>query len=47
MQYDMMYDANDVYARIIKEKPRLRIPLGMTLDSIHLLLRWYFNSAFP
>jgi hypothetical protein len=26
---------------------RLCIPLGMTLKSPHLLLRWYFNSALP
>jgi hypothetical protein len=27
--------------------PRHCIPLGMTLESLHLLLRWYFNFAFP
>jgi hypothetical protein len=54
MLYDAMlcsmiwwYDANDVYAQIIKEIPRLCIPLGTTLGSLHLLLRWYFSSASP
>jgi hypothetical protein len=39
-------DVDDVYAQIIKEKPRLCVPLGMTLESLHLLLRC-FSSAFP
>jgi hypothetical protein len=39
------YDANDVDAQNIKI--RLCIPLGTTLESLHLLLRWYFSSAFP
>ena len=27
--------------------PRLCIPLGTTLETLHLLLRWYFSSASP
>jgi hypothetical protein len=30
-----------------KNTPRLCIPLGTTLKSLHLLLRWYFGSASP
>jgi hypothetical protein len=26
---------------------KLCIPLGTTLELLHLLLRWYFSSAFP
>jgi hypothetical protein len=26
---------------------KLYIPLGMILELLHLLLRWYFSSAFP
>jgi hypothetical protein len=26
---------------------KLCIPLGMTLELLHLLLRWYFSSASP
>jgi hypothetical protein len=29
------------------QKLRLCIPLGTTLESLHLLLSWYFSSAFP
>jgi hypothetical protein len=41
---------NDVYAE--DKNPheyttRLYILLGTTLESLHLLLRWYFSSAFP
>jgi hypothetical protein len=41
---------NDVYVEdknLHEYTPRLYIPLGMTLESLHLLLRWYFISAFP
>jgi hypothetical protein len=39
---------NDVmsYANT-KNTPGLFIPLGTTLESLHLLLRWYFSSASP
>jgi hypothetical protein len=30
-----------------KYTPRLCIPLGTTLESLHLLLRWYSSSASP
>jgi hypothetical protein len=30
-----------------KNTPIIYIPLGTTLESLHLLLRWYFNSASP
>jgi hypothetical protein len=30
-----------------KYTPRLFIPLGTTLESFHLLLRWYSSSASP
>jgi hypothetical protein len=49
VRYDgMMW--NDVYAE--DKNPheytgRLCIPLGTTLESLHLLLRCYFSSAFP
>jgi hypothetical protein len=26
---------------------KLCIPLGTTLELLHLLLRWYLGSAFP
>jgi hypothetical protein len=49
MWYDgMMW--NDVYAEDKNPReytPRLCIPLETTLESLHLLLRWYFSSAFP
>jgi hypothetical protein len=28
-------------------KVRLCVPLGMTLESLHLLLRWHFSFASP
>jgi hypothetical protein len=34
-----------VHERFIKV--RLSIPLGMTLESLNLLLRWYFRSTSP
>jgi hypothetical protein len=34
-----------VHKRFVKV--RICIPLGMTLESLHLLLRWYFSSASP
>jgi hypothetical protein len=30
-----------------KNTPRLYIPLGTTLESLHILLRWYFSFASP
>jgi hypothetical protein len=51
--YAIWYDGmmqNDVYAEgknPLEYTPRLCIPLGMTLESLHLLLRWYFSSASP
>jgi hypothetical protein len=30
-----------------KYAPKLYIPLGTTLESLHLLLRWHFSSASP
>ena len=48
-RYDgMMW--NDVYAEDKNPReltPRLCIPLGTTLESLHLLHRWCFSSAFP
>jgi hypothetical protein len=41
---------NDVYAEDKNPHeytPRLCIPLGTTLESLHPLLRWFFSSAFP
>jgi hypothetical protein len=26
---------------------KLRIPLGMTLELLHLIFRWYLSSVFP
>jgi hypothetical protein len=48
MQYDMMQ--NVICTEGKKPHgytPRLCIPLGTTLESLHLLLRWYFSSASP
>jgi hypothetical protein len=49
MRYDGMMQ-NGVYAEDKNPReytPRLCISLGTTLESLHLLLRWYFSSAFP
>jgi hypothetical protein len=43
MQYDVYVEDNHPH----KNTPRLYIPLGMTLESLHLLLRWNFSSASP
>jgi hypothetical protein len=49
----MLYDGmmkNDIYAEgknPHKYTPKLCIPLVTTLESLHLLLRWYFSSALP
>ena len=51
--YAIWYDGmmqNDVYAEgknPHEYTPRLYIPLGTTLESLHLLLRWYCSSVFP
>ena len=46
MQYDVMAWCKWCW-RTKHKKIRLYIPLGMTLESLHLFLRWYFSSAFP
>jgi hypothetical protein len=41
---------SDVYVEdehLHENTSRLCIPLGTTLESLHLLLRWYFSSASP
>jgi hypothetical protein len=41
---------NDVYVEgknPHKYTPGLYIHLGTTLESLHLLLRWFFSSTFP
>jgi hypothetical protein len=48
MQYDMMRNVICVESENPHEyMPRLCIPLGTTLESLHLLLSWYFSSASP
>jgi hypothetical protein len=41
MQYDVYAEGEHP----LENTPRLCIPLGTTLESLHLLLRWYFSSA--
>jgi hypothetical protein len=43
MQYDVYVEDNHPP----ENTPRLCIPLGTILESLHLLLRWNFSSAFP
>jgi hypothetical protein len=41
MRYDVYVEDEHPH----KNTPGLCIPLGTTLESLHLLLRWYFSSA--
>jgi hypothetical protein len=43
MQYDVYVEDEHPHENTC----RLCIPLGTTLESLHLLLRWYFSSASP